>query len=442
VAVGPTTAPSPPRSVCTSVSVTLNGAVTSTRGAAASVEPVTATLPVAPVSVHSGAPPLPGAAVGQRLLAAGAGVPSSVRADELAAPEDVLAEGAVLSELHAASVMAADAAQATSAAEEYTRREFTDVTLHTSNAVLAGSPIRRDACRRLRADGGDTENVMRWLDDVGAQDRMRWLAGEHWPAFYGSGPGATGYDPSEGWGAAVWVLHAMYEKPDIDPGLSHHELHQQAIALGLREPTIVGGINLDESTTTTGQTLGFQKKPEPQWLRLTWSELGQRDGFEFWAVAGRWPDLRYTPRSDWADPATMPASAGPRIGPTTESSWPASILPPPRGSLDEESLLALIEVLAQHTAPAALADCGAYHGPVAFMGEGAAVYAGRLDDVPALVASQHGTAFTPNNVWPADQSWLIYTDHDLEATRVSGSTEVIDALCADDRIETVRCSSD
>jgi hypothetical protein len=55
------------------------------------------------------------------------------------------------------------------------------------------------------------------------------------------------------------------------------------------------------------------------------------------------------------------------------------------------------------------------------------------------VASQHGTAFTPNNIWPADRPWLIYTDYDLEATRVSGSTEVIDAVCADDYLDTVRC---
>lgn len=284
---------------------------------------------------------------------------------------------------------------------------------------------------------GDTGNVMRRLNDVEAGDRMRWLSGDDWPAVYGSGPGATGYDPGEGWAAAVWVLHAIYERPGIAPELTHHELNQQAIAAGLREPTIVAGVNLDESTTTTGQALGFQKKPDPVWLRLTWSELGQRDGFEFWAVEGRWPDLRYTPHSEWADPATMPAFSGPIIGPTTDSSWPASILPPPQGSLDEESLLALIEVLADHTAPAALRDCAAYYGPVAYME--ATVYAGRLGDVPALVASQPGTAFTPNNIWPADRSWLIYTDFDLEATRVSGSTQLIDALCAEHRLDTLRC---
>jgi len=144
VAVGATTGPSPPCSVCTSVWVTLNGDVTSTRGADVSVEPVTATLPVAPVSVHSGVPPLPGAAVGQVLSAlavsAGAGVTPSVPAGTLTDAADVLADGLVLWELHAASDMTADAAQATSATEAFIRKEFTVVTLQPHHAILASSP--------------------------------------------------------------------------------------------------------------------------------------------------------------------------------------------------------------------------------------------------------------------------------------------------------------
>jgi hypothetical protein len=142
--VGATTGPSPPCSVCTSVCVTLNGDVTSTRGADVSVEPVTATLPVAPLSVHSGVATLPGAAVGQVLSAvavsAGAGVTPSVPAGALTDPADVLADGVVRWELHAASVMTADAAQATNATEVFIRKEFTVVTLHPHHAFLASSP--------------------------------------------------------------------------------------------------------------------------------------------------------------------------------------------------------------------------------------------------------------------------------------------------------------
>jgi hypothetical protein len=122
--------------------VTLNGAVTVTRGAAVSVEPVIPTLPVAPLSVHSGVPPSPGAWVGQLLSAvAGWGEPgdtASVKAGALVEAEEVLGDEAGLSELHAASVMTADAAQTTSPTEEYVRKEFTVVTLHprVSHVVL------------------------------------------------------------------------------------------------------------------------------------------------------------------------------------------------------------------------------------------------------------------------------------------------------------------
>lgn len=133
MAVGATTGPSPARNVCTAVSVTLNGAVTVTRGAAVSVEPVTATLPVAPLRVHSGAPPSPGAWVGQLLSAVAgwveAGDTASVKAGALVEADDVLGDEAGLSELHAASVMTADAAQTTNPTEEYVRKEFTVVTL-------------------------------------------------------------------------------------------------------------------------------------------------------------------------------------------------------------------------------------------------------------------------------------------------------------------------
>jgi hypothetical protein len=121
--------------VCTAVSVTLNGDVTVTRGAAVSVEPVTATLPVAPLRVHSGVPPSPGAWVGQLLSAVagwlGAGDTASVNAGALLEAECVLGDEAGLSELHAARVRAADAAQTMSPTEEYVRKEFTVVTLQS-----------------------------------------------------------------------------------------------------------------------------------------------------------------------------------------------------------------------------------------------------------------------------------------------------------------------
>lgn len=100
-----TTGPSPARKVCTCVSVTLNGAVTVMTGAAVSVEPVTATLPVAPVKVHSGVPALVGAAAGH--------APAAVAVSLAEQPANVTTTAAL----------------ARSAREELIRERFTVVTL-------------------------------------------------------------------------------------------------------------------------------------------------------------------------------------------------------------------------------------------------------------------------------------------------------------------------
>jgi hypothetical protein len=110
--------------------VTVKGCVTVINGAALSVEPVTATLPVAPLSVQSGVPLSPGAWVGQLLSAvAGGGDAGDMAWVKAGAVEDVSFDDAGLSELHAASVMTADAAQTTMPTEEYVREKFTVVTL-------------------------------------------------------------------------------------------------------------------------------------------------------------------------------------------------------------------------------------------------------------------------------------------------------------------------
>jgi hypothetical protein len=122
--------------------VTLNGAVTVILGAAVSVEPVTPTLPVAPLSVHSGVPPPPGAWLGQLLSAAagwvGAGDMGPVKAGTLIEADDALGDG--LSELHAASIMTADPAQAARASGEVIRKEFTVATLHPRSRNRIAGP--------------------------------------------------------------------------------------------------------------------------------------------------------------------------------------------------------------------------------------------------------------------------------------------------------------
>jgi hypothetical protein len=278
---------------------------------------------------------------------------------------------------------------------------------------------------------------VRILDADESADRIGWLSGNTWPPE----GGGTGFDPTGAWPAAAWVLNATYERDDMPADLTHHQLHQQAIAAGLKQPAIVNGMNLDELTVTTGEGLGFAEKPPPPWRRLTWSALGRREGFSLLAVDRR-PEIPSRTQDDWDDPAVLPAGSWPLLVPAEQLSWPVSILPPAEGSLDAVSLQALIEVLAEHTAPAVLADCSFYYGVVgfivAFMGE-ATIYAGDLRDLPSLVRAQRDMQLTPNNIWPPDRCWLVYTDYDLHATRVSGSPELIDAVCGHRDLDTFRC---
>jgi hypothetical protein len=116
--------------------VTLNGPFTFTDGAAVSVDPVTAMLPVFPDSVHSGAPPSPGDVVGHEAVSenaeavgSAAGELAAAAADDvLVAADDELAAVSA-SEPHAVSIMTSDAAPATNATEADALGEFTVATL-------------------------------------------------------------------------------------------------------------------------------------------------------------------------------------------------------------------------------------------------------------------------------------------------------------------------
>ncbi len=48
------------------------------------------------------------------------------------------------------------------------------------------------------------------------------------------------------------------------------------------------------------------------------------------------------------------------------------------------------------------------------------------------------TAESPSLIWPADRSWLLAGDVDLDSTIVGGSHALIHALCADPRLEALR----
>lgn len=227
----------------------------------------------------------------------------------------------------------------------------------------------------------------------------------------------TGYSP-ELWEAEAWVLHAIYELavPPFDG--THDEMGRRAIAGGLLEPTIVGDVNLDEETTDTGIPLGYVRRPGPEWRRLTWQE--------------------YLDRTNAPPPA-------PNIAPCfrwfADASFPASVQPPPEGSLDAESLAALLEVLAAHTHGGDDAPCVVLYAVLAGTNPRADVpelWSGPLAEVPTLIRDHGGPYyFSPSNLWPADKSWFLYTDYDPQSTRISGTAALINALRTADALETI-----
>jgi hypothetical protein len=98
-----------------------------TLGAVVSVDPVTATLPVAPGSVHSGVPPPCGAAVGHVPAAVAVSVVDAVLTStvEDVSADDVRADDVSVSEPHAVTIRMKDAAHPANATEEDIREKFT-----------------------------------------------------------------------------------------------------------------------------------------------------------------------------------------------------------------------------------------------------------------------------------------------------------------------------
>ena len=236
---------------------------------------------------------------------------------------------------------------------------------------------------------------------------LNWLLAEHEKSVW------TGMDPT-GWQDTVWVLHAMYENPTLEGAGTHDDENKRRIAAG-GEPTMIGDVNLDEVTTDSGVPLGYSSTPGPGWRRLTWGEYLARAGH------GLYDPHIYPPCHRWFPP----------------DSWPLSIEPPPEGSLDQASFVALIHSIAAFapnaydteifafmaTLPAGSTDDTDYH-----------LWKGPLGAIPSLMVE--GYRFTPTNWWPADRSWFVWTDYDLQGTKVSGPAGLIASLKSDDYLET------
>ena len=205
----------------------------------------------------------------------------------------------------------------------------------------------------------------------------------------------------------------MYELPGPDVGYTHEDVHQARLAADLEEPHIIGDLDLSEASTVTGGHLGLSGPPPQDWRRLLWHDLSERLGLKL-------GESEFPPCFRWFP----------------YRSWPASIDPPPEGSLDAASLTALLSILTEFTSTA---ECIAAYGLVAAgaSDEIQRCFRGPLPSLPGLVNREEWRIGTPSNFWPDDRSWFVYTDWDLWGTKVSGSSELIEAVAEHAGLETL-----
>jgi len=224
----------------------------------------------------------------------------------------------------------------------------------------------------------------------------------------------TGFDAT-GWSASTWVLHAMYENSDLAGLGTHDDLHRRRLDADDIAPLIIGDVNLDATTTVTGTPLGFVVRPGRPWVRVKWAHYLRR-----------FPDFNarrdVPPCHRWFPPG----------------SWPVAVEAPPEGSLDAESLDALIAVLSAHSPEGQNTECLAFYASLPAGGDFDYVHLwrGRLGSIPELIDARGGPySFSPTNFWPTDRAWFVLTDYDLQATKVSGDPTLMAALHADQRLE-------
>jgi hypothetical protein len=227
--------------------------------------------------------------------------------------------------------------------------------------------------------------------------------------------GFTGYDAT-GWDATVWVVHAMYETDEIPGGITHDDVWRIERATGATEPDMLGKVNLDEfcaDATLVGASLGASGWPGPGWRRLFWRELAARLDVDPYALDVPPCDLSFPYRS-----------------------WPANIAPPAEGSLDREQFVFLLDHLAEASHDGNQTVCTAYRSPLASSDfDNHTVFECELRELSGLYDFEGPGA--PNNIWPDDKAWFTYTDHDLWASKVSGSQDLIARVLEDDELEGV-----
>ena len=206
----------------------------------------------------------------------------------------------------------------------------------------------------------------------------------------------------------------MHERRDLRADLTCDDVRRLRLMRRDQPHTPIDDVDLDDLLALHEPAFDWHERPGPEWTRLTWREQARRLGITLglpeFPPGGRW----------------LPAE-----------SLPANVMGPQEGSLDVDSLSALLRCLAEHEAQGQEATCFALYAPLpSFEFDELVLFTGPLSAVPSLVDPTQERWAAPNNLWPEDHSWFVYTDDDLWATKVSGPASLIQRLRSDPDLET------
>lgn len=111
--------------------------------------------------------------------------------------------------------------------------------------------------------------------------------------------------------------------------------------------------------------------------------------------------------------------------------WPRYLVSPEGGTMDSDSLDQLIELLPNHE------SCYFYYHLLKSESYHPRLFLGKLSEVNQLI-QQDDLRGTPTYLWSEDNRWCVCTDYDLDFTIVGGTEELIEEICANETLETLR----
>jgi len=239
-----------------------------------------------------------------------------------------------------------------------------------------------------------------------------------------SGPVLAGnlFDGIElgGWSDHTWVLHSMFEQIDSLDKRTYDEVFGPSAREEMTSGPLGDKIReiLDRRDTfLLGTRTGLALNPGDGWRRVRWSELLNRTGDSL-------TEHQYPPNVDW-----FPFR-----------SWPVSLVSPCEGSMDVDTLQAVFDVLVRHSGYGTNTRCCLSFARTNGPDFEPRVAQARLWELWKVLAEQYtsgGDVSTPQNMWAIDGSWFTYTSVHLMATKVCGSSAMINELRRNEALETL-----